>query len=434
MGAVTPAGLPAAAGLAGYRRLLGYAVPYARAWALVAVVSALGTLVTLLQPWPMQVVVDHVLARLAPTGPTAWLQHALPGARTPTGLLAWAVLAGLVLHAVHAAVEAVLTRAWVRVGRRMVHDATRDLFARLQRRSMLFHARQPVGDSLAQVTGDSWSVHAAVDSLVFAPGHALVTAAGLLVVMARLDPALTLVTLVASPLMAAGPLIARRPLRAASEARREVEGRLQAHVQQTLSAVAVVQAFGQEEREHGRFRAYAAEAVRAHRRAAVATGLADLGAGLAATLATIAVTGYGVSRVLDGRLSTGTVLVFLAYLVTLQEQIRTFAKAWAALQTNDASARRVLEALAGAPEVGDAPGARVRPPGGPGALVLEGVTAGYAAGRPVLHGVSLTVTPGETVALVGASGAGKSTLAALVPRFLDPWAGACCSTARTCAR
>jgi hypothetical protein len=171
----------------------------------------------------------------------------------------------------------------------MVHDIARDLFARLQRRSLLFHATQPVGDSLARVTGDSWSVHAVVDTLVFTPGHALVTVVGLLAVMARLDWALTLVTLAVSPVMAAGPLLARRSLRAAAEARRDVEGRLQTHVQQTLSGVAVVQGFAQEARELERFRGHAAEAVRAHRRAAAATGVADLGAGLTATLATVAV-------------------------------------------------------------------------------------------------------------------------------------------------
>jgi ATP-binding cassette subfamily B protein/subfamily B ATP-binding cassette protein MsbA len=404
-------------------RLLRYALPHWRGWAGIAWVTALSTGVTLLQPWPMQVVVDHVLARRPPSGLVAWAMTTLPGAKGPTGLLVWAVVAGLALFALHAAVDAVLTRRWVRVGQRMVYDVARDLFSRLLRRPMGFHARRPVGDSLARVTGDSWSVHVVVDTLIFAPGHALITATGLVAVMTRLDPVLTLVTLAGAPLMAAGPLLVRRPLRAAADARREVESLIHSHVQQTLSSAAVVQAFAQEEREHGQFREYGRAAVHAHQRGVLATRLGDLGVGLTTTVATAAVLWVGAQRVLGGHVSTGTILVFLAYLTSLQEQLRALATAYIGLQTASASARRTLEVLDSPSEIVDGPGpalvGRVR-----GALTFQAITAGYERERPVLEDVSLAIAPGELVALVGASGAGKSTLAALVPRFLDPWTGA----------
>ena len=407
-----------------YARLLRYAVPHWRGWAGIAGATALSTGVTLLQPWPMQVVVDHVLARTPPSGVVARLAAVLPGAARPTGLLAWAVVAGLALFGLHAAVDAVLARRWVRVGQRMVYDLARDLFGRLLRRSLLFHARTPVGDSLARVTGDSWSVHAVADTLVFAPGHALLTAAALVAVMARLDPVLTLVAVAVAPVMAAGPLLVRRPMRAAADVRREVESLMQSHVQQTLTSVAVVQAFAQEEREHGRFRDYGRAAVHAHRRGVLATKLGELGVGLTTTLATAAVLWVGARRVLGGQVSTGTVLVFLAYLASLHEQLKALADAYAGLQATSASARRAVAVLDAAPEVADRPGAAAFAGRARGAVTFDAVTAGYAPGRPVLAALDLEVAPGELVALVGASGAGKSTLAALVPRFLDPWAGA----------
>jgi ATP-binding cassette subfamily B protein/subfamily B ATP-binding cassette protein MsbA len=127
--------------------------------------------------------------------------------------------------------------------------------------------------------------------------------------------------------------------------------------------------------------------------------------------------------VLRGELTVGSLLVFLAYLTTLQLQLKAFVGIHTALQKVGAGVDRVCEIMEAEPEVRDRPGAaslaRSR-----GHVRFEGVSFGYDAGRePVLRGVSLEALPGQTVAVVGPTGAGKSTLAALAARFFDPWEG-----------
>src|SRR5262249_46184112 len=140
-----------------------------------------------------------------------------------------------------------------------------DLFAHIQRRSLLFHSRNSVGDSMSRVTGDSWCVYKVVDALLFAPGYALLMLVGMVALMARMDPGLTLLALAVAPFMTATSLLLGRRIRTAARGRREAESRLQAHVQRALSGVQVVQAFAQEEREQRRFEECARAALRAQR-------------------------------------------------------------------------------------------------------------------------------------------------------------------------
>jgi ATP-binding cassette subfamily B protein/subfamily B ATP-binding cassette protein MsbA len=147
-----------------------------------------------------------------------------------------------------------------------------------------------------------------------------------------------------------------------------------------------------------------------------------LASGLIATLGTGAILWLGASRVLHGQLTVGSLLVFLAYLTILQAQFAVFTKIYTTMQEVSASVERVLEVLGSEPEVSDRPGATPLT-AARGHVRIEGVTFGYEADRPVLRGVSLEATPGQTVALVGATGAGKTTLAALIPRLFDPWEG-----------
>ena len=386
---------------------------------IVAGTTLAATALTLLQPWPLQVLVDHVLGGVPLTGVLAAIAGAWPAAGSREGLLAGVVAAGLAIAVVSSAVEYVAALQWTKVGRRMVYDLSRDLFARIQRRSLAAHTRHTVGDSMGRVAVDAWCLHTVVDTLLFAPSHALVTTLVLVVVMVRVDAGLTLLALAVAPVMTAAAWAFKRPIREAAHARREIESRIQAHVHQTLSGVSVVQAFAREDDEQRRFTELAAGAIRAHQRTAFVGSLYGLGSGLVTTLGTAVVMWAAAMRVLDGRLTVGTTLVFLAYLATLQWQLSAFAAMFTALQGAGASIDRVMDVLAGddaLPELAGAPAL----PAVRGDVSFEHVDFSHVPGQPVLHDVNFSVGAGEAVAIVGATGAGKSSLVALLPRFADP--------------
>jgi ATP-binding cassette subfamily B protein/subfamily B ATP-binding cassette protein MsbA len=131
---------------------------------------------------------------------------------------------------------------------------------------------------------------------------------------------------------------------------------------------------------------------------------------------------YAAMRVVDGRLTIGTALVFLAYLASLQWQLSAFATMYTTLQTAGAGVDRVMAMLAADDAVAEQPGA-------PPLAAVRGevgfchVDFAYRPDAPVLCDVSLTARPGDVVAIVGPTGAGKSSLVGLIPRFLDPTAG-----------
>jgi ATP-binding cassette subfamily B protein/subfamily B ATP-binding cassette protein MsbA len=213
-----------------------------------------------------------------------------------------------------------------------------------------------------------------------------------------------------------------RPIRQAAHARRDVETRIQAHVHQTLTGVSVVQAFAREDDEQRRFQELASEAIRAHQRTALVGSVYGLGSGLLTTVGTAAVMWIAAMRVLDGRLTIGTTLVFLAYLASLQWQLSVFATMYTTLQTAGASIDRVMQVFDEGDGVPEQPRAPALPPAR-GHVVIEDVAFGYQPDQPVLQRVSLTARAGEVIAIVGQTGAGKSTLVGLIPRFFDPAAG-----------
>ncbi|MDQ3815994.1 MAG: ABC transporter ATP-binding protein/permease [Armatimonadota bacterium] len=405
-----------------YARLLHYAARHWAGWVLIIAVTLLSTGCAVLQPWPLKILVDHVLGQQPMPAELAHGAAYLPVTDNPLGLLTWVVLAGLGIFVLNGAVSVVLTWAWVRVGQRMVYDLADDLFARIQRRSLLFHSRNAVGDSMGRIMEDSWCLHTVVATLLFNPGYAVITIAGMVALMTRLNFELTMIALAVAPVMVWSSFLFGRSLKTAAKQQREAESRLQAHVQQTLAGFMVVQACAQEERESRRLRRFANAVIIAHQRSVVTTNFQKLGSGLCTSLGTAAVLWVGARLVFSGHLSIGSLLLFLSYLVALQTQMKAFTGMHSALQSAGASIDRVFEVLQPEQDVPDPPNAPALPPVR-GHIRFENVTFGYEPDYPVLRDVSLEVQPGQTVAIVGPTGAGKSTLVSLVPRFFDPWQG-----------
>jgi ATP-binding cassette subfamily B protein/subfamily B ATP-binding cassette protein MsbA len=376
----------------------------------------------LLKPWPLKVMVDYGLGDRQMSAGLASVAALLPGSETREGIIAWSVGATVVLFLLAWALGVASSYANIGFGQRMVYDLATDLFSHLQRLSLRFHSRQSVGDTIRRVTTDCGCVSVIIKDALLPVGASLITLGAMFVVMWRMEPRLTLVSVAVVPWLM---LVLKRhmqPMLDRSYEQQEAEGRIYEVVERTLSAIPVVQAFG---REPACDRALAGATDRAVN-AAVSSTLVGLKfkvlIGLGTACGTAAIVWVGAESVLDGGLTVGSLLVFLAYLTALYGPLEALAYGPSTTQAAAGSARRVLEVLETRRDVDDRPDAR-RPDRLTGYLRIEGVTFGYEPDRPILHDVSVDVWPGEAVAIVGPTGAGKSTLVSLVPRFYDPWRG-----------
>jgi ATP-binding cassette subfamily B protein/subfamily B ATP-binding cassette protein MsbA len=403
------------------RRLLPYVWPHRRGLFIVLVSLVLSVGLDVLRPWPMKVLVDNVLGGHAPGGIIAAIIHHLPGAETPRGLLVWVAAATVLTFLAFSALQMASTMAFVGLGQRMVYGLGEDVYAHLQRMSLRYHSRREVGDLVARVTVDTYCVQSLVSSTLFPLLHSGLTLVAVFGIMWHLDHWMALLSLAVVPLLALLIGGFSKAMEEAARLRSDLDAKLMSLTEQTLGAIPAVQAFARERLEQARFRRTAEEAVAAHRSSTGVDMKFKLLVGLVTSLGTAGLLWLGASRALDGRMTIGTILVFLAYLASLYEPINDIVYTAATLQTLSANTARVLEVLDEAPDVAERTDALDVPL--TGHVRYEDVRFAYEPDRPVLKGVSLEARPGEVVAVVGPSGAGKSTLLSLLPRLLDPSGG-----------
>jgi ATP-binding cassette subfamily B protein/subfamily B ATP-binding cassette protein MsbA len=394
-----------------------YAAPHWRAMTVLVGTMLVDVGLDLLRPWPLKLLVDNVLGQKR----IPRVLTLLPGAAGRHGLLVWVVVGTVVIFLVGTIFRTIYTYVSLRAGQEMTYDLAGDLFRHLQRLSLLFHSRRPVGDMLARVTGDSYCVSTLLTEAIVPAMRATLLLGAMFAVMWRLQPLLTLLALGVAPFMVIVIKVLGRPMKERTRERRDLEGHLMSVVEQTLSAVPAVQAFTREDVEHRRFRTYADRTVKAYVRATFAGIWFELFAGLVTTVGTAAVFYVGADLAMRGKLTVGTIIVFASYLSSLYDPLDAVSQTTQTVQGAAAGADRVMEILELTPDVQDRPHARPAKVEGP--VRYENVSFGYDPGRPVVKGVSLEARPGEVVAIVGPTGAGKTTLANLLVRFYDPWSG-----------
>jgi ATP-binding cassette subfamily B protein/subfamily B ATP-binding cassette protein MsbA len=398
-------------------RLLRYARPEWRGLLVLVATMLANVGLDLLRPWPLKLVVDNVLGNAGLPN----VLSGLPGVQGRHGLLLWVVVATLLIFLLGTITNMAYTYYSLRLGQRMTYNLACDLFGHLQRLSLLFHTRRPVGDLISRVTGDSWCVNTLVTDALVPALQSLVTLVAMFFVMWQLEPTLTLLALGVAPFFVIVIRILGRPIKDRNREQRDLEGGMMSVVEQTLSAVPAVQAFTREEVETRRFRSYADRTIVAYVRATVAGLWFELFAGLVTTLGTAGVIYVGADLALRGKLTAGTIIVFLSYLGSLYEPLNSITHTAQTVQGAAAEADRVSELLETEPAITDKPHAREARV--QGAIRYDDVTFGYEPGRPVLHEISLEAQPGDVVAIVGPTGAGKTTMMNLLVRFFDPWSG-----------
>jgi ABC-type multidrug transport system fused ATPase/permease subunit len=387
------------------RTLWRFATPYRRRAAIAAVTLVVSTATTVAGPLAAKEVIDAGIAKGRYDMVVLWVAAFLA-----VVIAGWAATAA----------QSYLT-SWV--GEGILADLRVAVFAHVQRLDLGFFERTPAGVVISRLTNDIDAMNSMITDGPTTLLQNTLTLVGSAVVLLVLDWRLALATLTVFPAMAVGSVVFRRYSARAYRRTRERMGDVTASLQEDISGVRVVQAFRRERANYRRFldvnQRYRSANVQTVNYSAVYFPFVSL---LSAT-ATAVVLGYGGLLVFHGQLSAGALFAFIGLLSNFFDPVQQLSQFYQTLLAATAALDKIVEVLHTEPAMSDASGAEPLPEI-VGRVEFRDVRFAYARGAgEVLHGVSFTAEPGQTVALVGHTGAGKSTIVKLLARFYDPTAG-----------
>ena len=389
------------------KQILSFYKPYKGLFAADLLCSLIAAAIGLVLPLGAGYITDNVL-----TGDLS----AAPGKILGVG----ALLLGLVL--VQALCSYFMDYQGHAIGARMERDMRAQLFAHCQRLSFSYFDSHPIGDLMSRLTNDSLSL---AEFFHHVPEDVLVNSikfVGASLILWHIHWQMTLVILCFLPFMLAYTLYFNKKMAAALEQGREDMGEINAQAEDTLSAIRMVQSFGNEAVEAQKFHVRNEKFLESRKRGYKGEALCYGGMDAFSSLISIAVVVVGGLSILQGSLALSELVVFLLYVSYFTQPIQSLVNTSRLIQEGRTGFARYMEILETQPEVADLPGAQDLPPV-KGDIRFSHVTFRYGEGDAVFRDLNLTIRAGEYVALVGASGVGKTTLCSLIPRFYDVEAG-----------
>jgi len=385
------------------RRAASMLGPYRRQVVLAAVLMTFSTAALLAGPFYVRYGIDHGIS----AGDTGALNLAVA---------AYVVTAGL-NYFVYRWVLVVVSK----VGEGFLRDLRIRVFDHLQRLSMPFYDREKAGVLVSRMTSDVDSLAELVQmGLVMLAVNMLLLVLSL-IVLALVSWQLMLVCLLVLPFVVLASVRFQRESNRAYLSIRDRIGHTLSRLQEGISGVRVIQAYGRQDVEVERFEVESGDLYDAHMRSVRAQAWYLPVIEFAGLGTTALVVGIGGAMVIADVITIGTVAFFVLTLGNLFEPIQQLSQLFNTVQSAGAGLKKLFELLDTPVDVAERPGAVDLPQSG--SVVVDGVSFSYIPDSPVLSDVSLTIEAGERLALVGPTGAGKSTLAKIVARLYDPTEG-----------
>ncbi|MFO7266073.1 MAG: ABC transporter ATP-binding protein [Limnochordales bacterium] len=334
-------------------------------------------------------------------------------------LLTWVAVGVVILILFKGIITYAQTYSMNYVGQRLVTDLRGRMYDHLLRLPLGFYGQRQSGELISRLTNDVAAIQQAVTLSISEVLQYVLVLGGILAGLFWLHWQMALVALIVLPV--AGLAVSKygARIRAFSKRMHEKIGDMAALLGETIGAMRIVKAFVMEGQTRRRFREANERSFDVTMKSVQAQATLKPIVELILVAGMVLVLWYGGREVLAGRLTVGELMAFLGYLGMLSQPVSALTYHFSLIQQAAAAGERIAKLLAVAPEPQGSGQLKELPPV-KGRIEFENVTFGYDPSSPVLRNVTLTIEPGQVVALVGPSGAGKSTLVNLIPRFYDP--------------
>ena len=405
-----------------WKRILSYCARFKKPLASAIILALLVSLATLFMPWLMQQGIDKYIlaADMAANLRMQGIGHIV---------LLYGLLVCLVFFITFGQI---VLLEWI--GQSVMHDMRQDLFTHLLSLDIRFFHHQPAGRLVTRLTNDIQNMHEMFTSVMVVLFNEALKLAGIFVFLFFMNVRLALIMLVFVPVSLAATFIFSRFAREKFRDIRIQLAKINAFLAEMLGGIGVIQVFGGQETSRVRFQHLNTEFLRSTFSQIRVFGAFMPLIEMFGSVAIAVIIWYGGGQTIQGHLTIGELTAFIAYMRLFFQPLRELSQNYSIVQSAMASAERIFETLDTKSEIleqktqqshnyADASPPVVQQHQG-AEIEFRHVYFSYTNETPILSDISLTITPGETVALVGATGAGKTSLISLLIRFYDPVSGA----------
>ena len=405
-----------------WKRILSYCARFKKPLASAIILALLVSLATLSMPWLMQQGIDKYI-----------LAADMDANLRMQGIGHIVLLYGLLVCLVFLITFGqIVLLEWI--GQSVMHDMRQDLFTHLLSLDIRFFHHQPAGRLVTRLTNDIQNMHEMFTSVMVVLFNEALKLAGIFIFLFFMNVRLALIMLVFVPVSLAATFIFSRFAREKFRDIRIQLAKINAFLAEMLGGIGVIQVFGGQETSRVRFQHLNTEFLRSTFSQIRVFGAFMPLIEMFGSVAIAVIIWYGGGQTIQGHLTIGELTAFIAYMRLFFQPLRELSQNYSIVQSAMASAERIFETLDTKSEIleqktqqshnyADASPPVVQQHQG-AEIEFRHVYFSYTNETPILSDISLTITPGETVALVGATGAGKTSLISLLIRFYDPVSGA----------